>query len=311
MLYRKKRILAKIESTYGTDPSPDGSNAILTRNLDIPEPYGGTRVNRDLDRETLGNDESINADPMTRCSFEVEIAGAGAAGTVPGYGILLRACGMSETINAGTDVQYEPVSGSFESVTLHYIMDRNLHVMRGCRGTVAAEFPRVGLPFFRFEFWGTYDRPVAATSITPNVSAFQTPLPVNESNTDLTIGSYSPRAESAVFDLANNVVPRNIINFDEKIITDRSPTAQLAFEMPAVADKDVFADILESHNGINLQALQLVHGGTAGNIVTIDAPRAQMSNLSVADSDGVSLASGEAALIPSATGDDELKITVA
>jgi hypothetical protein len=35
LLTRKRLIVAKIESTYGTDPTPTGANAILVRNLEI------------------------------------------------------------------------------------------------------------------------------------------------------------------------------------------------------------------------------------------------------------------------------------
>ena len=50
VLTRRRLILAKIESTYGTDSSPTGSsNAILVRNLEI-QPLVAETVNRDLVR---------------------------------------------------------------------------------------------------------------------------------------------------------------------------------------------------------------------------------------------------------------------
>ena len=52
MFFRKKYILAKIESTYGTDPVAVGGDAILTKNLQI-NPQQGNRVNRDLDLAEL------------------------------------------------------------------------------------------------------------------------------------------------------------------------------------------------------------------------------------------------------------------
>ena len=51
----KRTILAKTESTYGTDPTPTGSaNAILLRNLSVV-PLDGEFVNRDLIRGYFGN----------------------------------------------------------------------------------------------------------------------------------------------------------------------------------------------------------------------------------------------------------------
>lgn len=95
-LVRKKALLAKIESTYGTDPTPTGSaNAILLKNLNI-SPQNANQVGRELIRPYLGNFENINADTHVEMDFEVEIAGAGIAGSVPAWGPLLRACGMAQ-----------------------------------------------------------------------------------------------------------------------------------------------------------------------------------------------------------------------
>ncbi|KAA9133457.1 hypothetical protein F3N42_03650 [Marinihelvus fidelis] len=314
MLFRKKRILAKIESVYGTDPTPDGSNAILTRNLDIPEVYGGEKVQRNLDRETLGHDESINVEPQVQVSFEVELAGAGSAavtaGTAPAYGPLLRACGFAESITATTDTQYDPVSASFESVTLYYIMDGNLHILTGCRGNVEFMFPRRGFPYMRFTFWGTYATPTAAGAYTIDTSAFMTPLPVNQANTTLDLDSYSPRAESLSLNMNNEVVNRNIINFDERLIVDRAPSGEIAFEVPEVGSKDVYSDLIESHSGVNKGPFNLVHGTATGNIIELDVPLGQFTDLNVSDSDGVALGTGPYNALPSDTGDDEVKLTV-
>ena len=114
MKTRKKYILAKIETTYGTDPTPAAANAILTSGLQRSL-YEGNVVTRELDRETLGNDETVNTAPYVMIEFAVELAGAGTAGDAPDYGVLLRACGFAETIDAGVDVEYAPVSSGFES----------------------------------------------------------------------------------------------------------------------------------------------------------------------------------------------------
>ena len=63
MKTRKRYILAKIESTYGVDPTPTaGANAILTSGLNR-KIYEGNKVTRELDRATLGADEEINTSP--------------------------------------------------------------------------------------------------------------------------------------------------------------------------------------------------------------------------------------------------------
>jgi hypothetical protein len=94
LLTRKRVLLAKTETVYGTDPTPTGgANAMLIKNLSA-NVFEAEKVNRDLIRPFLGNSENLIATRLSRCDFEVEAAGAGAAGAVPAYDCLLRACGL-------------------------------------------------------------------------------------------------------------------------------------------------------------------------------------------------------------------------
>ncbi len=152
--YRKKLLLSKLEETYGTDPTPVGtSNAILTRDLTIQLMQGDV-VERNSDRPTLGGELSYHVAPYTRMTFMVEAAAAGTAGDAPAYGPLLQACGLGETISAGTDVQYDPVSTGFESVSNYFSMDGIRHISKGCRGNVRLTLSPGGIPYFEFDFQG-------------------------------------------------------------------------------------------------------------------------------------------------------------
>ena len=100
MLQRKRVITAKIETTYGTDSVPTGAaNAILVRNLNVT-PQEADFTDRDLVRPFIGRSEQLPAGLRALVDFEVEIAGSGTAGTAPGYGPLLRACGFAEAVLA-------------------------------------------------------------------------------------------------------------------------------------------------------------------------------------------------------------------
>ena len=113
----KRIVVAKIESSYGVDSTATGANAILLRNLTVT-PLDGETATRDLIRPYFGNSDILVATTMAKLDFEVELAGAGAAGTAPAYGPLLRACAMSETISAGVSVTYAPISATLESVSI-------------------------------------------------------------------------------------------------------------------------------------------------------------------------------------------------
>lgn len=115
LLSRKRAILAKIETTYGVDPIPTGAaNAILMSNITV-SPMEMNLQQRNNIKAYLGNNPSVLAAIYAKLSFDVEIAGSGAAGTVPGYGPLLRACGLSETILA-TAVTGTAAAGGANSI---------------------------------------------------------------------------------------------------------------------------------------------------------------------------------------------------
>ncbi|MES2207297.1 MAG: hypothetical protein V4525_10970 [Pseudomonadota bacterium] len=100
-LTRKRLILAKIESSYNTDPTPAGVNAILVRADNLtPTPLESDYVPRNVLRAYLGGSDQLPAAVYSKIEFEVELAGAGTAGNAAPYGVLLRMCGFAETLNA-------------------------------------------------------------------------------------------------------------------------------------------------------------------------------------------------------------------
>jgi len=118
MKSKSKVLLAKIEVTEDTDPTPVGTDAVLTTGLNV-DIYTGNTISRDFDRATLGASEVINTNPHNSLSFDVEMQASSTAGTAPAYGPVLRACGLSETISAGVSVTYAPVSSGFLNFDQH------------------------------------------------------------------------------------------------------------------------------------------------------------------------------------------------
>lgn len=305
MIYTKKVLLAKLESSYGTDSAPTGaSNAMEVRNLE-PGLMQGDTFNRDLTRDHFGASKLIHKAPYGTLGFDIEIAGSGAAGTAPAYGDLLKACGMGETVNAGTSVVYTPVtSDSPDSITLHYVVDGQIHKMVGCRGSVSIDLdadPAV----YKFSFSGLRVSPAAITHPTATLTAFQESVPVNPDNTSFTLHGYSAALESLNIDLGNDVQHRPLVNSESIIITGRESSGSVTIEEPAITTKD-YHSIIENHT---LSTLQLVHGVVAGNIVQIDAPQVQLSAPSQGDSQNNVTLSMTMGLLPD-SGNDELTITV-
>lgn len=304
---RKATILAKIESTYGTDPTPSGgANAVLVSDLTIT-PMDMNTVSRDLIRPYFGNSEDLPTQVFAKVEFSCEVAGSGTAGTAPAWGPLLRACAFAETITAGTKVEYKPVSDAIESVTLYANADGVLHKLTGARGTVSFELGNNKRPVMKFAFTGIFNAVADAAAPSVTLTGWKKPLPVTRANTPVfTVQGYAARMEDFTLDVANQVESRSLVGgTDEVLITDRKPAGKIQIEAVKVADKDWWTSILAVTTG----ALAFEHGVVAGNIVDFDLPAVQLIKPSYSDSQGVLMLSADLRVVPGASGNDEMVIT--
>jgi len=306
MKTRSKYLLAKMETTYGTDPTPAAANAIITGNL-ARDIYAGNTVTRENDRTALGAREVINTAPMVNQSFTAEMMGSGTLGTPPNYGPILRACGFDETITASTKVEYLPVSSNYESITTYYDRGGERQISKGMRGTGGLSFAAGAIPRFNFALTGFYQKPAIATMVTPAPTPNIKPRPVNKANTPTcTIGAYALKLQSLEIDFGNQVPYMNMVNYEEVLITDRLMSGNMVCLAPLVSDKDMFA-LAESHSSITTSVFQLIHGATP-NIIQLDAPAMQITGIAETDINGEQGYTLTFVLLPSTT-DDELMIT--
>jgi hypothetical protein len=114
---RKRVILVKLESTYGTDSTPAAGDAVLCSGLDIT-PLEGSSVERDFIRPYFGSSGAIRVENFVSMTFDTEIAGSGTAATPPEWGTLLKAANFSETITAAAITGTGQAGGSTTSIKL-------------------------------------------------------------------------------------------------------------------------------------------------------------------------------------------------
>lgn len=305
LLSRKRLILAKTESTYGTDSTPAGTDAVLVRSLEVT-PLESDVVSRDLIRPYLGNSDQLLANSRVLCSFEVELAGSGTAGTAPRYDALLKACGMSATIVASTSVTYAPVSASFSSCTIVYNVDGVQHKLTGARGTVTMNCELGQIPTLQFEMTGIYNAPTDTAQPAVTYSNQATPLIFKEGNTSaFQFFSYAGCLNSVSFNLANEIIYRELIGCTkEVIITNRAPAGDVSIEAPTIATKDFFSLALGTATG----NLTFLHGTTAGNRVTFTAPQVDIAQPSYTDQDGIQMLQLPYVALPTSAGNNEFSL---
>ena len=304
-LTRKRTLLVKTESSYGSDPTPTGgSNAILVRDLNI-EPVQSDEVSRDLIRGFLGNSEILLSNTRVNVSCEVEMVGSGAAGSEPAYAPLLKASGLAVTTVSSTSNTYTADSSTSGSCTIHCNIDGVRHKVTGCRGTFSISCELNSIPVISFSMTGLYSVPTDTTAPTCTYNATK-PLLFKTGNTSsFSLFGYGGALQSWSFDMNNEIVVRQLVGGTQEVmITDRKPSGSATIEAVALSAHNFFTDATGSSTGTNT----FLHGTTAGNKVTISCPQTDLGQPTYEDSDGVQMLNLPFVATPTSAGDDELSI---
>lgn len=309
MLVRKTTILAKIESSYGVDPTPTASaNCLLIKDPQI-KPKGESLV-RDVLRASLSPLGATIGMKEVEVTFKTELKGTGTRGQLPAFGwegVLFRACGMSETVSAGTSITYQPVSTGFESCTLYIYKDGIRHIVTGCRGSFKIT-GEVGKPLeVEWSLKGIYNTPTDASPAAVTVSPV---LPQPLLNAGFTIGAYAAVASKIEIDLAATIGARKSINHPAGIVEQMYTGRDTKGSFDPIAVLEATHPFWQRWTDGTLAAMNLGPiGATSGNIVTITAPKVQYMEINYGDREGEMSYDVPLRFCQDA-GDDELVITI-
>lgn len=303
---RNKALLVGIEAAYGEDATPTGAlNAIQASNFNF-EPSVGQDVSRDLILPWMGHQGVILTGNYARITYDVEVAGSGAAGTAPAYGVCLRSCGMAEVITAGTDVKYNPISSGFESSTHYFVNDGIKHIMIGCRGSWKLNFQPSQIARWTYTMTGLLgtitDSPMPAGM---DLTKFIKPVPVSKANTTFSLFGYAGACEAFSFDLGADIQPRLLINAESVEYVDRQMVGQATMAAASLATIDWFGKAAAHETG----AMAAQHGTVAGNIVGFSGAKFQLGRPSYAENQKIINNQLSLMALPTA-GNDEFVITV-
>ncbi len=309
-LMRKALVLAKEETTYGTDSVPTNTaNALLVYNPRI-NPVGD-KVTRDPVRDSVSPSGGIIGSRYAELTFETEYYGGTGAGVAPRYGDLLEACSATETIVASTSVTYKPNSlgTAAKSVSLYAYFDGRLHKLLGAIGNVELAIT-AGQPMrLRWTFRGLYSAPTSVSVPAPTFEAAVDAPPKAESLTFTYNALSTLVARQLAINLGNQVANRPDVNAATGIkgfvVTHRQGGGTITLESFPPSTYDVFADWVAS----TLRQLQFVIGTGAGKVLTVTAPKVMIDDIRQGEGDGVELFEVAFSLALNA-GDDELSLAL-
>jgi hypothetical protein len=301
-------LLAKTQPVLDTDPVPTpAANSMLVRAM-TPQIINAEFVERSNIRGYKGNFGSLSVGVHRMMEFEIELAGAGAAGSAPKYSPVLLACDFAETLLASTSATYQMVSSGGAMATLYGYLDGVLFKMLNCKGSTSFELNSKNIPVIKVKMIGEYSAATDVTFPTTQVfTGFQKPLTVGKVNTPtFTAFGFSPVVQNFSVDVANALVYRDLIGYSGAYSSDRKPTGSMTIEMPSIAAAS-FGEIARLNTET---ALNLVHGTVPGNIVDISLPKIQLTSAPTITNDNeIAMVGLQFSVNPNA-GNDEIVIVV-
>ena len=155
---------------------------------------------------------------------------------------------------------------------------------------------------------GIYNSPTDTALPSTTYSNQTTPVLFKAGNTvAVSLMDYDSAAISSLsVDMANEIVYRELVGADKSVLmTNRAPSGTAVIEAPTIAQKDFFTIANADTTG----RICFQHGTTGGNIVSVLAPVCDIGNPTYSDDQGIQMLNLPFVPTPSASGNDEVKLT--
>ena len=162
-LWQRKTILAKIETTEGTDAAPVvGSDALQVLDY-TPNFIDADGKVRNIERPYFGA-RPVGLTALKRgASFSMEMHGGGAATTVPPWMKVNRVCGFDAgVVTGGISVVQTPITDNIVTLTHWAYLDDLLIKTIGARGSVGFKIEDDEFPMFNYRILGVAPTTLAA-----------------------------------------------------------------------------------------------------------------------------------------------------
>lgn len=199
-------LLAKVETTYGVDPTPDPTTDAIRvservwSSLRVEYAFPGRRDDAASGRLIpLGPTDRKGRIVTLDIAWEARGAGAQYTSNVkPEASALLRACGLSETLQSNKYI-YAPADTQHASCTIYAYAGGAVFKIVGCRGRLTWPVEAGGVGIIRFQMQGILAADPAGAAL-PAIT-YQAALPPVAAGMVLTVGNWTPtRVISAEFD---------------------------------------------------------------------------------------------------------------
>ncbi len=302
---------AKLETTYGVDAAPVAADQILVRRSSSLKSLNQNYAEYNLVKRYPSGVQRKPTFGNVTVEVEVLMSGFGSAGPAsppPALDALLRICGRSRTVTAGTKVDYALLFPVAESATFYWYQDGRLHKALGCRANLKRRYTRNDFAVWVFSVMGLYGGVTAAPLPTDADPTFVDPeVCVPGSLVSTIFGVADIGLQSIEIDDGTVLEHRNLPNQSEYIRSvNRAGKGSIEIETPDLGTLNLWNAVRTAQKG----ALVITLGTTAGNIVIDSCPRVQLSNPDASENQSIEHTKLDLDVLPTSAGNDESLISV-
>lgn len=290
-------LLAKVETTKGTDIVPVvGTNAVRVKSGKISITQDA--LAREVVKQTMGPLAHLVGKQVFQLELEVEVKTSGVLGTPPEIGVLMRGCGLNETIVASTSVAYDPLTSSHKSLSMYWFEDGLKYILLGAVGKKSFDAQIGAGQVMKFTFMAAYVAPTAVTC--PTGAVYQSTAPLVMNSTDVINDGAVIKVGAFSLEDGNDVQHHYTTGLSEFVIAGRAPKLKLTKDSISTA-----AEWTALNAGTNA-ALSATFGTVAATRLVVTAPvarRESVTNAQRADRPTLEVAYG----LYESAGDDAFK----
>lgn len=279
---RRGQILCKLETTdgswaLGTPAAADVIPFVLPATID-PAPDIPSNDREDVGAAKLAKAPGVTGRQAGTITFDMYLAGASAAGTVPGQSAVWGLTGHDETAVPSTSVTYNRRSADDEGYSIGAIVDGLMFRFAGCRGNMSIAMTNGGLLVATISATGQWLAPVDQAFITPSGS--QTIVPPKFMDASLSVlGETAMVFTEMSIDLQNDIQIRENANdatgVEGAAWIDARPVCTINPETVLVDDQDRYQDFLDE----TLSAISFSVGSGTGNSLAFTAPKCRFTEM--------------------------------
>lgn len=271
-LFERRAMVAKVETTYGTDATATGaSDSVLVLEGSIQ--VEADPLARAIDRSYLGADPFVLVNRRATVTGSIELLGSSSVGTAAPIAPILRGCGHAETLTASTSAEYNPISTAFQSLSIYFEWAGVQFKVTGARGSLDIDLSIDNFGRASFTFTGLIDiaNITEATISGFTIAAFQSPVAIQSSNFAVTIGGTAVNVQSV--QLSQGQPPQIYHGSEAREVSynDRNATGRLRMFLPDFSDFNGWSVA----NAQSTSAIVATISGGAGKITTLTIPAAQ------------------------------------